>query len=95
MARVPYLERDQVSPELQTSGTLAIVTLLLLLGVTVAGADPLRTDFTKTLVPLEEIVSGGPPPDGIPAIDRPVFVAVEVPRWGGSKKMSRPIDQAM
>jgi hypothetical protein len=25
-------------------------------------------------VPLEEIVSGGPPPDGIPAIDRPTFV---------------------
>jgi hypothetical protein len=26
-------------------------------------------------VPLDEIVSGGPPPDGIPAIDRPVFVS--------------------
>ncbi|MBI3030129.1 MAG: DUF3179 domain-containing protein [Candidatus Rokubacteria bacterium] len=75
MARVPYLERDPVSPELRTSGMLAIVTLLLLLGATVAGAGPLRTDFTKALVPLEEIVPGGPPPDGIPAIDRPVFVA--------------------
>jgi hypothetical protein len=75
MAPVPYLERDQVSTELRTSGTLAIVTLLLLLGVTVAGAGPLRTDFTKSLVPAEEIIPGGPPPDGIPAIDRPVFVA--------------------
>jgi hypothetical protein len=34
----------------------------------------LRTNRTKSLVPLDEIVSGGPPPDGIPAIDRPVFV---------------------
>ncbi len=35
----------------------------------------LKTDASKALVPLDEIVSGGPPPDGIPAIDRPVFVA--------------------
>ena len=34
----------------------------------------LRTDSSKALVPLDQIVSGGPPPDGIPAIDRPVFV---------------------
>jgi len=38
-------------------------------------ADGLKTDLGKALVPLDEIVSGGPPPDGIPAIDRPVFVA--------------------
>jgi hypothetical protein len=38
-------------------------------------AGSLNTDFSKTLVPLDEIISGGPPPDGIPAIDRPVFVA--------------------
>ena len=40
-----------------------------------AHAGTLRTDLSKALVPLEEIVSGGPPPDGIPAIDRPSFVA--------------------
>jgi hypothetical protein len=38
-------------------------------------AAELKTDLSKALVPLDEIVSGGPPPDGIPAIDRPVFVA--------------------
>jgi hypothetical protein len=37
-------------------------------------AFTLRTDTSKALVPLEEIISGGPPPDGIPAIDRPTFV---------------------
>ncbi len=40
-----------------------------------AGADSLRTDLGKTLIPLEEIIAGGPPPDGIPPIDRPVFVS--------------------
>lgn len=32
-----------------------------------------KTDFSKTTVPLQEILSGGPPRDGIPPIDRPVF----------------------
>jgi hypothetical protein len=40
------------------------------------------TDFSKHTVPLEEIVSGGPPKDGIPAIDHPEFVTVrEADRW--------------
>ncbi len=36
-----------------------------------------RTDFSRHTVPLEEIVSGGPPKDGIPAIDRPKFESVD------------------
>ena len=32
-----------------------------------------KTDFTKHTVPLDEILSGGPPRDGIPPIDRPLF----------------------
>ncbi len=35
-----------------------------------------KTDFTKHSVPLTEIMSGGPTKDGIPAIDKPEFVAV-------------------
>ena len=34
------------------------------------------TDFSKATVPLEQIISGGPPRDGIPPIDTPVFVPV-------------------
>ena len=48
-----------------------------------ASADPTRwqaagwkTDFTKADVPFEEILSGGPPKDGIPSIDNPVFEPV-------------------
>lgn len=33
-----------------------------------------RTDFTRRTVPLEEIRDGGPPKDGIPAIDAPRFL---------------------
>jgi len=32
-----------------------------------------NTDFGKTNIDLNEIISGGPPKDGIPAIDNPVF----------------------
>ena len=34
------------------------------------------TDFAKHSVDLGEILSGGPPKDGIPSIDEPVFVPV-------------------
>lgn len=48
--------------------------LLTLAAVGSSRAGTLRTDLSKALVPLDEIVSGGPPPDGIPAIDRPALV---------------------
>jgi hypothetical protein len=34
------------------------------------------TDFSKHTVPYSEILSGGPPKDGIPAIDNPQFTSV-------------------
>jgi len=40
-----------------------------------AGAWP-KTDFSKSTVPFDEILSGGPPKDGIPSIDNPKFVPV-------------------
>jgi hypothetical protein len=50
-------------------------------------AQGLRTDTSRALVPLEEIISGGPPPDGIPAIDRPQFVApAEAAGWLKAKE---------
>ncbi len=46
-----------------------------------------RTDFSKRTVALSEIESGGPPKDGIPAIDRPQFVTARVARnWLGPKE---------
>jgi hypothetical protein len=40
------------------------------------------TDFAHHTVPLDEIVQGGPPKDGIPPIDRPRFVTTaEADQW--------------
>ncbi len=41
-----------------------------------AFAEPLRNgfDLAGALVPVDEILQGGPPKDGIPAIDRPTLV---------------------
>ncbi len=41
-----------------------------------------RTDFSKRIVELDEIISGGPTKDGIPALDNPTFVDVDsADRW--------------
>jgi hypothetical protein len=48
-----------------------------------AGAEQeFKTDFTRHSIPYSEILSGGPPKDGIPAIDDPRFVTVsEADAW--------------
>ena len=35
------------------------------------------TDFSRRVISFDEILSGGPPKDGIPSIDNPQFVSVE------------------
>ncbi len=57
--------------------------LLALVAATAAWAGPddwrqewPRTDFSRHSVAYDEIFSGGPPKDGIPAIDRPSFIPV-------------------
>jgi hypothetical protein len=59
---------------------IAFAALLLLAPVAVQ-ADPAqwsregwRTDFTRSSIAFDEIISGGPPRDGIPLIDDPLFV---------------------
>ena len=57
--------------------------ILVLTSIAVA-ADPdvwksegwTKTDFGRARIAWEEVLSGGPPKDGIPAIDTPVFVSV-------------------
>src|SRR5689334_3987746 len=41
-----------------------------------AGQQSNRAQEVKHIVPLDQIVSGGPPPDGIPSIDNPKFLSV-------------------
>jgi hypothetical protein len=57
-------------------GSITLVALATGAGPAFAQAGEWRTDFTRHTVPLEEIVSGGPSKDGIPALDRPRFVPV-------------------
>ena len=59
---------------------LIVVSMLFSVPVNSTRADPIswrlewpRTDFSKHSVPFAEIKSGGPPKDGIPAIDGPRF----------------------
>ena len=60
---------------------LALIISLVASTLTV-GANPARwrmegwtkTDFNKTSIDFQEILSGGPPKDGIPSIDKPKFV---------------------
>jgi len=62
---------------------IAVIGLLFLIAAATAGrADPEswrsewpRTDFSRRSISFDEILSGGPPKDGIPAIDNPQFVA--------------------
>ncbi len=45
------------------------------------------TDFSRHTVPYSEILSGGPPKDGIPAIDTPDYVSVaEAAAWLGDQE---------
>ncbi|TVQ38112.1 MAG: DUF3179 domain-containing protein [Spirochaetaceae bacterium] len=50
-----------------------------------SGASQFKTDFARALIPYSEVVAGGPPKDGIPAIDTPRFVSVAAAeRWMGN-----------
>ena len=40
-------------------------------------ASEFSTDFSKHTIPYTEVLSGGPPKDGIPAIDAPTYVPIE------------------
>ena len=46
------------------------------------GIGPWETDFSKSSVDFDEIMSGGPPRDGIPPLDEPTFnTAEEADAW--------------
>ncbi|MGE0161293.1 MAG: DUF3179 domain-containing protein [Gemmatimonadales bacterium] len=58
----------------QVGRRLVVAAALAVSAALPAGAqETWRTDFTRSTVDPSEIVSGGPPKDGIPAIDAPRF----------------------
>ncbi len=80
------VEAEDVEREFRGAAMrLLIRTLILIAAIaipaTLAMADPedwtregWTTDFSKSLIEFDEILSGGPPRDGIPSIDDPKFV---------------------
>lgn len=59
---------DQISPDPRDNGPSAL-------------DDPGNESFPDPLIDLDRIRDGGPPPDGIPAIDDPVFQDVGTVDW--------------
>lgn len=76
-----------VRPNTITRRTLTFAALTTGIAVALAGARTAlgnpdawhaewpRTDFSRSAIDYSEILSGGPPKDGIPAIDKPTFVS--------------------
>jgi hypothetical protein len=54
---------------------LLVLTTALWIGLAEARTYKSGFDVTDALVPIEQILPGGPPKDGIPAIDRPKFLS--------------------
>ncbi|MBI2369760.1 MAG: DUF3179 domain-containing protein [Deltaproteobacteria bacterium] len=76
---------DSTPPRSRPPAAIAVSLALLAsiaLAMAPARAVELTIDPKTALVPVQDIIPGGPPPDGIPPIDRPVFVSVkEAGRW--------------
>lgn len=65
-------------------------TVLIILGIVMLAQPALGWDFTRHSVPLEDIQSGGPPKDGIPALLEPNFTSA-----GEASELLRPDDRVI
>ena len=45
-----------------------------------------QTDFNKSLIDFAEVIAGGPPKDGIPAIDNPKFQVISKAQHIGDRE---------
>lgn len=74
-------ERVAVNPSLGVTNKRAILSLIPLLTIALAVVAQAQEkngfDLSNATIPTSKIFSGGPPRDGIPAIDKPRFVSVE------------------
>jgi hypothetical protein len=69
--------------------SIVVVMLSIIIVIPIINVNPSSTSITtvgntnsandkeKHIVPVDQIVSGGPPPDGIPSIDDPKFISVQ------------------
>ena len=61
--------------------SLIVLTLLLASGTSLLAQTKNGFDLSGSLVPADEILSGGPPRDGIPALTHPAFERVPEIGW--------------
>ena len=77
---------------------VVFVSALLILPQTArlqfSGGSFNRFDVSRSLIPKEEILSGGPPRDGIPAILNPKFESVEKVTWLRDSDLVTGIDHS-
>lgn len=59
--------------KLQSRIVVGLCTLLLVVARPGLGQEKNGFDLSNALIPVDEILSGGPPRDGIPSIDNPKF----------------------
>ena len=86
--------KPSIAPAL-AAGLLS--AFLISSGFHIASANPQiwkfewpKTDFTKSSVNFDDIMSGGPPKDGIPSIDDPKFEKASEVRGSGLRSRSSP-----
>ena len=80
----PAAQETLSMQEMETAESAPAVEQTLITGQEPPGGarNEFSTDFSKTIVNYDEILSGGPPKDGIPSIDQPAFVTVaEADEW--------------
>ena len=75
---------------------LVLITLIYFANTAVAvpsawEAQFPKTDFSKTTINFEEIVSGGPPRDGIPSIDQPKFSSLAITKLDHQENWNSPV----
>ncbi len=85
---LPTVRVESAATMLPTATSITVATEGLVMTVDAEQAERTRskyenllraswaTDFTRTTISFDEIMTGGPPKDGIPAIDNPTFESV-------------------
>jgi hypothetical protein len=88
-----FLKRKSILGIITAASIVSIITIIIIIFVLPPTSTATSTTNSNTssfakivsgtnveekhIVPLDQIVSGGPPPDGIPSVDNPKFVSVK------------------
>jgi hypothetical protein len=77
IVNIARINSTNFSPSLSNTNLPGKGNFLSSSSLLIGQSNAQKEELQKHIVPLEQIVSGGPPPDGIPSIDNPKFVNVQ------------------